>query len=61
MSLQYDDIVYEKFKMHFILKQTRAGVCKTLCPQHLLVPKYGWISSVAIPQKNLDFAQMFNR
>ena len=33
------------------------GVCKTLCPQHLLVPKYGQICSVIIPQKNLDFAQ----
>ena len=32
-------------------KPTRAGVCKTLCPQHLLVPKYGRICSVVIPQK----------
>ena len=31
---------------------TRAGVCKTLCPQHLLVPKYGRICSVVIPQTN---------
>ena len=42
-------------------EETRAGVCKTLCPQHLLVPKYGRICSVVIPQTNLDFAQMFNR
>ena len=41
--------------------KTRAGVYKTLCPQHLLVPKYGQICSVVIPQKNLDFAQTFNR
>ena len=40
---------------------TRAGVCKTLCPQHLLVPKYGKICSVVIRQIFLDFAQTFNR
>ena len=33
------------------VKETRAGVCKTLCPKHLLVPKYGQICSVVIPQK----------
>ena len=27
-----------------------AGVCKTLCPQHLLVPRYGQICSAVIPQ-----------
>ena len=41
--------------------KTRAGVYKTLCPQHLLVPKYDQIGSVVIPQKILDFAQTFNR
>ena len=40
---------------------TRAGVCKTLCPQHLLVPKYGQICSVVIPPNILDLAQTFNR
>ena len=52
-----------KNNAHFVLKQkkTRAGVCKTLCPQQLLVPKYGRICSDVIPQKILDFTQMFNR
>ena len=40
--------------------RTRVGVSKTLCPQHLLVPKYGRICSVVIPQNFLDFAQMFS-
>ena len=44
-----------------VLILTRAGVCKTLCPQHLLFPKFGRFCSVLIPQKFLDFAQMFNR
>ena len=37
----------------YVLKtqKTRAGVCKTLFPQHLLVPKYGQICSAVIPQK----------
>ena len=42
-------------------KETRAGVYKTLRPQHLLVPKYGRICNVVIPQNILDFAQTFNR
>ena len=29
----------------------KTGVCKTLCPQHLLVPKYGRICSVVISHK----------
>ena len=41
--------------------KTTAGVYKILCPQHLLVPKYGQICSVVIPQNILDFAQTFNR
>ena len=41
--------------------KTRAGVCKTLYPQHLLVHKYDRICSVVIPQTFLDFAQTFNR
>ena len=42
-------------------KKTKTGVSKTLCPQHLLVPKYGQICSVVIPQKILDFGQTFSR
>ena len=37
-------------------QKTRASVCKTLYPQHLLAPKYG-LHSAVFPQKNLDFAQ----
>ena len=42
------------------LQETRAGVCKTLCLQHLLVPKYDRICSVVIQQKHLYFAQTFH-
>ena len=55
--------IFTSIKGHdsVVYKRTRAGVYKTLCPQHLLVPKYGQICSVVIPQKILDFAQTFNR
>ena len=57
------------------LEKTRAGVCKTLCPQHLLVPNHGRLCSVIIPQKNFktlasmvrkilhasDFIQIFSK
>ena len=36
---------------------TRAGVCKTLCPQHLLPLIWPNMHSAVIPQENLDFAQ----
>ena len=52
--------VFEQMAKNTLLK-TRAGVCKTLCPQHLLIPKHGQICSAVIPQKFLDFAQTFNR
>ena len=42
-------------------QQTRIGVCKTLCPQHLLVPKYCQICSIVIPPKVFDLAQTINR
>ena len=35
---------------HQMKKKTRAGVCKTLCPQHLLAFKYGQIARAVIPQ-----------
>ena len=41
-------------------KKTRAGVCKTLYPQHLLAFKYGQIARAVIPQFFLNFAQKFN-
>ena len=33
--------------------RTRVGVFKTVCPQHLLAPKYGQICSAVIPQSNV--------
>ena len=50
--------VWRNMENYFI---NSAGVCKTLCPQHLLVPKYGRICSAVSPQIILDFAQTFNR
>ena len=56
LEIQVFEMNVKFLKSYFLknkeLKKTRAGVCKTLCPQHLLVPKHGQI---------LDFAQTFNR
>ena len=40
---------------------TRAGVCKALCPQHLLAPTYDQIYNAVFLQNILDFAQKLNR
>ena len=46
----------------FTQKNNRASVCKTLCPQHLLAPKYGQVYTVPyFHTKNLDFAEKLNR
>ena len=33
--------IFNSAENRFIYTKTRAGVCKTLCLKHLLVPKYG--------------------
>ena len=59
ISFSYFTILQIKNAEETIL--TRAGICKTLCPQHLLAPKYGQICIAVIPHQILDFAQTFNR
>ena len=39
-------LTIKKSGCQFTQKKNRANVCKTLCPQHLLAPKYGQVYTV---------------